>query len=267
MTPNILKIEVTTRCNANCIFCSHRFLNKKHLKDMPFDTVKMLIDQTNWRWKPEIQLSGFGEPTLYPDLVKAVRYCHKKGLKSSFNTNGFLLTRDLMDQLIKAGLSQFRFAIDGYSKKTYESLRRGLNFETVLYNALDAWGLCRKSKTRMIILNVICKENENEFILLKDFWSRHSHKFEVNQEMPFVQGRVEQFYSDICDHFWTQMQVRVNGDVVICCLDFPPNYTKLGNVYETPLLEIYNSPSFNKLRLNFKKSIYPDVCYRYCVRK
>jgi len=75
-TPQILKIEVTNRCNAACVFCSHRFFDVKRLRDMPLKLVKRLLDEAaTWKRKPEVQFSGFGEPTLYPHLVEAVKYC------------------------------------------------------------------------------------------------------------------------------------------------------------------------------------------------
>jgi molybdenum cofactor biosynthesis enzyme MoaA len=55
--------------------------------------------------------------------------------KISFNTNGMLLNKKNWDYLLNLYNDiSVAFSIDGASKKTFEYLRRGANFETVMKN-------------------------------------------------------------------------------------------------------------------------------------
>ena len=38
-----------------------------------------------------------GEPLMHPDVVEIVRYCRELGFATSLTTNGFLLTRELLE--------------------------------------------------------------------------------------------------------------------------------------------------------------------------
>ena len=40
-----------------------------------------------------------GEPLVHPNMVELVRYCRELGFATSLTTNGFLLTRKLVEEL------------------------------------------------------------------------------------------------------------------------------------------------------------------------
>ncbi len=268
--PKILKIEVTNRCNGRCIFCSHKFLAKR-LIDMPLETVKKLLNEAS-TWKPKVQFSGISEPTLYPYLVEAVKYCHGKGMISCFNTNGMLMTPNLTRELVKAGLSEFLLAIDGRDREIYEKIRVGLNFETVKYNIQEAWKICRSSKTKMHLLHVKCRENQHDIRDIEKYWRSYAHKSHISSEIPLTlghpdadKGRVLPQHNKVCDRPWTQLIIRANGNIPLCCVDLTDKYI-MGNIYKNSMLEIFNSKKFDKLKQRIKKGYIPELCKHVCVR-
>lgn len=267
LIPEILKIETTNRCNAQCLFCSHRFFDEKRLKDMPFELVKRLLDEAaSWERKPDIQFSGFGEPTLYGHLVEAVDYCHQKGMKSHFYTNGMMMTPSLTEKLVQSGLTWFLLTVDARDKKTYEDLRIGLNFEAVEYNIKGAWKICKNSKTNMRLASVMCKENRNDITNIRNHWKGYAHSYKIIGEIPLVKGRTKYHPANYCrKKAWTQLLVRANGDVPFCCIDVLDEYTKIGNVKKRSMLEIFNSKEARDLRSRVQQGKnLPPMCKRIC---
>lgn len=121
--------EVTQKCNARCLSCNiwrmqnisfsrGEILSKKEL---PFSRRIRLINELSKFGCRGIEFHG-GEPTLYPKLSELIAYSSSLGMITTFATNGLSMTAQLADELIKAGLSQIRFSLDG-PKECHDQLR------------------------------------------------------------------------------------------------------------------------------------------------
>lgn len=107
--PEVAQIEITNRCNFNCLMCQRVSL-KVPLKDMDLSLYKQVIDKLEGI--KEIILTGWGEPLIHPDLLEMIKYAKKKGKWVSLTSNGSLLTRDFAKKIIQAGLDSISFSID-----------------------------------------------------------------------------------------------------------------------------------------------------------
>jgi radical SAM protein with 4Fe4S-binding SPASM domain len=81
-----------------------------------------------------VTLQGLGEPLLAPDLFEMVAYATARGCRVGFNTNATLLTRRRAERLVDAGLAWLHVSLDGATAATYEAIRDGARFETVVAN-------------------------------------------------------------------------------------------------------------------------------------
>jgi radical SAM protein with 4Fe4S-binding SPASM domain len=81
-----------------------------------------------------ITLQGLGEPLLAPHLMEMVAYATARGCRVGFNTNATLLTRRRAERLVRAGLGWLHVSVDGATRETYEAIRDGARFETVVKN-------------------------------------------------------------------------------------------------------------------------------------
>ncbi|NJC82651.1 radical SAM protein [Planosporangium mesophilum] len=79
-------------------------------------------------------MQGLGEPLLSPYLLDQVRRAKRRGLTVGFNSNATLLSRGRADELVGAGLDWLHVSLDGATAGTYESIRRGATFDTVVAN-------------------------------------------------------------------------------------------------------------------------------------
>jgi len=104
-----LYINVTNRCNADCVFCDRKgeaIINGYNLKmtksEEPEASVYINEIGDPQRFK-EIVFCGYGEPTIRWDVVKEVaRYIKENGGKTRMNTDGhgnFINKRDITPEL------------------------------------------------------------------------------------------------------------------------------------------------------------------------
>jgi len=107
-----LYINITNRCNADCIFCDRKgaaTLNGYNLKMAKSDEpdayiyIKEIGDPKRYK---EIVFCGYGEPTIRWEVVKEIaKYVKEKGGKTRINTDGHgnvINKRDITPEL--AGL-------------------------------------------------------------------------------------------------------------------------------------------------------------------
>jgi MoaA/NifB/PqqE/SkfB family radical SAM enzyme len=110
--PFLAQLVVTRRCNLSCGYCTEY---DKTSEPVPFaDLAARLADLRRLRaWA--VCLTG-GEPTLHPDLPNLVREMKRLGFRRrQLITNGYLLTRDLVEALNDAGLTDLQVSVDGVS--------------------------------------------------------------------------------------------------------------------------------------------------------
>ena len=160
--PYKLIFESSTICNLKCTTCCQNYMKRKkgHLK---FEVFKKIYDEVK---PPYLNLTGFGEPLLNPDLFKIIKYARKKGSFVKVDTNGMLLTKENAEKLLDTGIDIVSNSIDGMDKKTYESIRIGANFERVIENLKNFVKMRneRKSKTEIHIYLVLQKKNFRQFL-------------------------------------------------------------------------------------------------------
>jgi len=268
--PWLLWLEVTSKCNANCIFCARSDV-KQPAQHMDFEVFKKIIDATPFA--TQIHTQGFGEPLMWPDLVRGVAYANSKGLRVVFYTNASLLDDEMAIGLLNAGVSQIRFSVDGMSAEEYEPLRKGLKWETVLANIENFQKRKNEGnfKTETVIRMCVTKENRENIQAVMDFWRP---KVDVVSTMPerdiqgYTETRINPFthYKPIkCENPYTQLAVKSNGDMVLCCVDWFHNYV-VGNVNDWPittnnLLRLFNSRVYNDMREGLETGINcPSKC-------
>ena len=132
--PPSLQVEVTSACNLRCAMCLVRYRPpvNKLAGAMPLAMVRGLLDDL-----PDLRqltLQGLGEPLLAPDLLALVRYAKQRGVRVGFNSNATLLNRRRAAELVDSGLDWLHVSLDGADAATFEAIRDGASFDTVVAN-------------------------------------------------------------------------------------------------------------------------------------
>ena len=109
-----VSLEVTQRCNLDCTLC-YLSEHSEAVQDVPMEELIRRIDMVAdfYGENTDIQISG-GDPTLRDadDLVQIVQAIKVRGMRSSLFTNGILATRELLQRLAQAGMSDVAFHVD-----------------------------------------------------------------------------------------------------------------------------------------------------------
>ena len=128
--PRNIEIEISTYCNKKCITCEHTYWNEPS-RHLTFAQLKNLVDQFPLRW---VNLTGEGDAFLNPDYLDMIRYLKYKGVSVYLVDSFDLITPDIARRLVAMDVDGIYLSMDGASKQTYESIKRGCNYEKVLNN-------------------------------------------------------------------------------------------------------------------------------------
>lgn len=109
-TPRMIKLAVTSNCNARCITCN--YWKSKPSDELTTDEIRGLIYQAKEMGMQSIQFYG-GEPLIRPDLFELIGYAKKAGLRATTITNGFLLDERRAEQLVTSGIDNITISIHG----------------------------------------------------------------------------------------------------------------------------------------------------------
>ena len=128
--PRYLEIEAYDGCNFDCIMCP---LGKSIYKGGGgislelFDKIVSEISKYK-DWINLVCLSRNGEPLLNKNIAIMVKKLKLAGIKRvNFSTNASALNEKKSLELLKAGLDEIRFSIDGHTKETFEEVRKAAN--------------------------------------------------------------------------------------------------------------------------------------------
>src|SRR5216683_3251974 len=107
-------LEITQRCNLDCTAC-YLSEHSEAVKDVPIEEVFRRIDMifAHYGLHTDVQVTG-GDPTLRKrdELVAIVRRIRDRGMRPTLFTNGIRAKRDLLQELVAAGLVDVAFHVD-----------------------------------------------------------------------------------------------------------------------------------------------------------
>ncbi|MBU1570866.1 MAG: radical SAM protein [Proteobacteria bacterium] len=125
-----IQVEVSSLCNAACIYCPQPLLYKK--QHMPFGLFKQIIPYL--AYTNLVYLQGWGEPLLNPDLFAMIGACKAKGKRVGFTTNGMLLSEETLCRLVDLETDILSVSLAGTSQATHNQIRKGTDLAKIIEN-------------------------------------------------------------------------------------------------------------------------------------
>lgn len=121
--PKSVKIELTSRCNYRCGFCSLRARTDKP-QDMDFKFFKNITRQLKDLGVKEIGLFLLGESLTNPLLlIRAIKWCHDIDFDYIFLTsNASLASPQLVVDCMAAGLDSLKWSVNFSSYKQFKEI-------------------------------------------------------------------------------------------------------------------------------------------------
>ena len=129
--PFTMVVDVTRRCNLNCLHCRlHSPLapapqQDQAAPDFPMDIFLALCREAKAWGIRKVFFLGEGEPLLHPGLPEMVAAAKAAGCRVELLTNGTLLNPHLAHQFITAGLDELRVTLWASDEEEYRSLNPG----------------------------------------------------------------------------------------------------------------------------------------------
>ena len=108
--PRKVQIEITNRCNMDCLMCPREVLDIE-LEHMDWDKFVTVVNKLTER--EDITLTGWGEPFLHPRIFDMVTYCKERGHRVMITSNGLFTKDSIVDGILNSGLDEITFSIDG----------------------------------------------------------------------------------------------------------------------------------------------------------
>jgi MoaA/NifB/PqqE/SkfB family radical SAM enzyme len=96
------------RCNLSCSYCNEF---DDFSKPVPTEEMLARIDRLAGFGTSLIVISG-GEPLLHPEIERIIARIRRRGMIAAMITNGYLLTKDKIESLNRAGLDHLQISID-----------------------------------------------------------------------------------------------------------------------------------------------------------
>jgi len=156
---NVLNIAlfVTMRCNARCVMCNlAEILNNGKMPDIPMGRIERFLDDVE-HYHPSIILFG-GEPFIRKDIVDIVKAVKGRGLSVGIFTNGTLLNKNTIEELIGAKLDYIVFSLLGTKEVHDKVLSLDGAYEKMIGN-IKSFTDRDHRKTKVIIHATICESN------------------------------------------------------------------------------------------------------------
>ncbi|MBI2671360.1 radical SAM protein [Candidatus Woesearchaeota archaeon] len=178
---SLLQVRATTLCNMSCQFCStDAGINSKFHKtnfivdpDYLLEELRKVSEEKGYNL--HYNIDSVGEPTSYLYLIELIKGIRKipDVLKISMQTNGTLLSKELINNLIHAGLDRLNISVH-----SLDSLKAKMLFGSDNYNlekVIEIINYIKNTKLELWLTPVwIPKINDEDIIKLIKFAKQHS---------------------------------------------------------------------------------------------
>jgi len=181
--PLSVQIDLTNKCNNNCIgcWCNSPLLGDKAMdpetkkKELPFELIKKLIDELDEMCVREVYLTGGGEPFMHPKVMEVIAYIKSKGMGCDMSTNFTLINKERAEKLVGLGIDHMNISMWAGTAEIYVKTHPNKK-EDDFYRMRDMLIYLgklkkkeRKKKPIINIYNVISNLNYDEIKEMIDF--------------------------------------------------------------------------------------------------
>ena len=244
-------VEISNACNLKCAMCPRNHMTRP-VRFMALDFFESLIAR-NADSLEFVSLNGYGEPLLHRDLVEMVGVCKRHNVGVGISTNCTQLDQDKTRQLLDSGLDLIILAVDGVSAESYEKVRVGASFDTVMGNVRHFLAERRRqNRGPYTILQCIAMDETREAMqsFRRTFSDPRPDAFRLRQ-LAFTGDRQSDpaFINDrrCCYWPWAEPMVLSDGRVAACCQDVNGALI-VGDAAKATLAEIWSDAAIRRLR-------------------
>jgi radical SAM protein with 4Fe4S-binding SPASM domain len=288
--PVLFNIEDTNACNMKCIMCPRTELMTRAIKTLSLKDFELVLKQISPPSKDELEqlknhaihefgikeneqsedhfyyfiisrsinLHGYGETIIDPEIHHKVKLCKDYGFETYFSCVPNNVTLKKAEQLMQAGLTYLKFAMESLSDEVQQQIRgprakfseayhiiqqvmelkRKLNSDTTfIATMLEMDGPTENKKMQQEFLNKFRELGLYSYIKTRDNqWLEESGN---NTFKPSPKA--------FCEYPFTSLSIMSDGNVVPCTQDYNSEMI-MGNIHQETLEEIWNEKKYRQFR-------------------
>lgn len=158
--PKVLYLNVTNRCNLNCVYCYNRKdrISFKDSYEMSITEYSKILKESAELGVKRVVLTG-GEPTLYSGFLEVARIAKEQGINTELLTNGVMINNSNAEKIAKT-FDAITISLDSHKKEEHEAQRGKGTYEKVI----DAIKILKSETPRLNIATVVTTKNINSMI-------------------------------------------------------------------------------------------------------
>lgn len=271
-TPYLVQFFPIYACNFTCKYC-HQSIprhERKFVTEWPvmkYELYEKCI--TELMQFPEkvktVRFVGMGEPLLHKDITKMIKRAKEAQVANTIEllTNGSLLTHQVSDELIAAGLDRLVISLQGTSaEKYYETSGIKLDFEEFVENIRYFYE--HKTNTQMYLKIVdIALDGEEDRERYLNMFGDICDTIGIENTVPIFQDVAfnDDLYEvknlktqfglpmqriEVCPQAFYSMQINPDGKIVGCHAIYYPRI--LDDCNQRSLVDIWNGEGFMEFR-------------------
>jgi MoaA/NifB/PqqE/SkfB family radical SAM enzyme len=180
--PEQVVVDLTNRCNNNCIGCWTRSPLLRDLEpsaqwqsqEIPYDNVIHLLNDLYDLKTRRVRFTGGGEPLLHPRLDEILVACKQRRLITCITTNGSLLDEERVKLFADLPVDELAVSLWAASPEMYSRTHPSKTERTFekARHALELLCSVKKVRPRVTLSNVLFAMNYEEAELMYSFARR-----------------------------------------------------------------------------------------------
>jgi radical SAM protein with 4Fe4S-binding SPASM domain len=270
--PFTVFIFPTTFCNFRCVYCGHSLgsegmrqrygIQPRHMEEDVFAAAVRQIQGFGQKLKL-ISLTGHGEPLLHPRIAEMVETVGRAGIAERIEiiSNASLLTGELADKLVAAGLNGLRVSVQGVTDDQYRDIcGTHVSFAEIVENLTYFYRRKKRCQLFVKTMDIALKDEKQEALFYKTFESI-SDRMYVEKCRPVYSGvKATEGVETTADRYGRAHPPRIvcplcfymlgifpDGDVAPCDAIYKP--VILGNIREATLKSMWEGERLREFRL------------------
>ncbi|MDD5431449.1 MAG: radical SAM protein [Candidatus Omnitrophica bacterium] len=167
--PYSVQLGLSDVCNYQCVMCNV-FARKStgsyqggNRSLMEFNTAKEVLYSLAEMGTKNINLCGYGETLIYPRIKEIVAIAKELKMKVDITTNGYFLSKELIDDFSDSKLDGFYISLNSSSKQTYALIHEGSKQED-FSRILEAINYAKSKGITVVLSFVVMSINYREII-------------------------------------------------------------------------------------------------------
>ncbi len=186
--PHIVAWESTVACNLACVHCRASAQTAPEPDELTTDQVVGLIDQLAEWSRPIFVISG-GEPLMRPDVFEIAAYGTRRGLRVAVSPNGTLLTDEVVQNLIEAGVKRISVSIDGSTAERHDAIR---GVPGAFNAAMEGLAHCRQAGLGFQLNSTVMRQTRADISATRDLAVRiGAEAWHVFMLVPTGRGKID----------------------------------------------------------------------------